>query len=102
AVPTPVVSFHVRRLGLAGGVAITASHNPAPYNGFKMKAHFGGRAPPEAYDAISREADRPAVSAPRPGRIEVTDLLAPYRERLASPLRPLAPRHPPPSRIPRS
>lgn len=84
AVPTPVVSFHVRRLGLAGGVAITASHNPAPYNGFKMKAHFGGSAPPEAYDAISREADRPAVSAPRPGRIEVTDLLAPYRERLAS------------------
>jgi phosphomannomutase len=84
AVPTPVVSFHVRRLGLAGGVAITASHNPAPYNGFKMKAHFGGSAPPEIYDAISREADRPAVSAPRKGRIEVTDLLASYRERLAS------------------
>ena len=84
AVPTPVVSFHVRRLGLAGGVAITASHNPAPYNGFKMKAHFGGSAPPEIYDAISREADRPAVSASRPGRIETTDLLAPYRERLAS------------------
>jgi phosphomannomutase len=33
-IPTPAVSFHVRRLGLAGGVAITASHNPAPYNGF--------------------------------------------------------------------
>jgi phosphomannomutase len=84
AVPTPVVSFHVRRLGLAGGVAITASHNPAPYNGFKMKAHFGGSAPPEIYDAISREADRPAVSAARPGRIEASDLLAAYRERLAS------------------
>ncbi len=83
-VPTPVVSFHVRRLGLRGGVAITASHNPAPYNGFKMKAHFGGSAPPELYEAISREADAPAVEAAREGRIETTDLLVSYRERLRS------------------
>ena len=47
AVPTPAVSFHVRRLGLKGGIAITASHNPGRYNGFKVKAHFGGSAPPE-------------------------------------------------------
>ncbi len=84
AVPTPVVSFHVRRLALSGGVAITASHNPAPYNGFKMKAHFGGSAPPELYDEISREADRPALHGASPGRIESADLLVPYRERLAS------------------
>jgi phosphomannomutase len=84
AVPTPAVSFHVRRLGLSGGVAITASHNPAPYNGFKMKAHFGGSAPPELYDEISREADEPALDAARPGRIETLDLLGPYREQLAS------------------
>lgn len=83
-VPTPVVSFHVRRLGLRGGVAITASHNPAPYNGFKMKAHFGGSAPPELYEAISREADAPAIESAREGRIESTDLLRPYRERLGS------------------
>jgi phosphomannomutase len=83
-VPTPVVSFHVRRLGLRGGVAITASHNPAPYNGFKMKAHFGGSAPPELYDAISQESDSPAIEAAREGRIETTDLLGPYRDRLGS------------------
>ena len=83
-VPTPVVSFHVRRLGLAGGVAITASHNPAPYNGFKMKAHFGGSAPPELYDEISREADRPGPEAARRGRIETVDLLEAYRERLGA------------------
>lgn len=83
-VPTPVVSFHVRRLGLRGGVAITASHNPAPYNGFKMKAHFGGSAPPELYEAISEESDAPAIEAARKGRIETTDLLGPYRERLGS------------------
>src|SRR5262249_24531470 len=64
-IPTPGVSFHVRRLGLRGGVSITASHNPAPYNGFKVKAHFGGSAPPPDYDAIAARADRPL---PRPGR----------------------------------
>jgi phosphomannomutase len=84
AVPTPVVSFHVRRLGLAGGVAITASHNPAPYNGFKVKAHFGGSAPPELYAEISHEADRPLPRPARVGRIETIDLLGPYRESLAS------------------
>jgi phosphomannomutase len=83
-IPTPAVSFHVRRLGLAGGVAITASHNPAAYNGFKVKAHFGGSAPPELYAQISAEADRPLPPALRPGRIERQDLLAPYREGLAS------------------
>ena len=83
-VPTPAVSFHVRRLELAGGVAITASHNPAPYNGFKVKAHFGGSAPPELYAQISAEADRPLPAVARPGRIERQDLLAPYRDGLAS------------------
>src|SRR5512141_289688 len=82
--PTPAVSFHVRRLGLAGGVAITASHNPAPYNGFKVKAHFGGSAPPELYAEISESADRPLPEAARPGRIDTVDLLGPYREGLAS------------------
>lgn len=83
-IPTPAVSYHVHRLGLAGGVAITASHNPAPYNGFKVKAHFGGSAPPELYSRISAEADRPLADAPRPGRIERQDLLAPYRQGIAS------------------
>jgi phosphomannomutase len=82
--PTPAVSFHVRRLGLGGGVAITASHNPAPYNGFKVKAHFGGSAPPELYAEISESADRPLPDAARPGRIDTVDLLGPYREGLAS------------------
>src|SRR5262245_34680408 len=37
--PTPTVGIAVRRLGAAGAVQITASHNPAPWNGLKM---FGG------------------------------------------------------------
>jgi phosphomannomutase len=44
--PTPYVSFEVRRRKLAGGIMITASHNPATFNGFKVKAYFGGSATP--------------------------------------------------------
>ena len=82
AIPTPAVSWHVRRLGLRGGIAITASHNPGRYNGFKVKAHFGGSAPPETYAAISAEADRPLPPS-SPGAIEKRDLLSPYAARLA-------------------
>ncbi len=38
--PTPYVSFEVRRRNFAGGVVITASHNPAAFNGFKVKGAF--------------------------------------------------------------
>jgi phosphomannomutase len=83
-IPTPAVSFHVRRLGLKGGVAITASHNPGHYNGFKIKAHFGGSAPPATYAAVSDEADRPLVPAARRGTIAVEDLAGSYRDHLGS------------------
>ena len=82
-IPTPAVSYHVRRLGLAGGLAITASHNPAPYNGIKIKAHYGGSAPPELYEAVEQADRTPQPAAPRAGRILRTDLLSPYRDHLA-------------------
>lgn len=83
-IPSPAVSYHVRRLHLAGGVSITASHNPAAYNGFKLKAHFGGSAPPELYESVAQSLNRPPSESARPGKIEVADLLAPYRDHLAS------------------
>ena len=44
---TPQVSLAAKQKRLAGGIVITASHNPAEYNGFKLKAGFGGPSAPE-------------------------------------------------------
>lgn len=46
-VPTPLVSWAVRERAAAGGVVITASHNPPHFNGFKIKAPWGGSATAE-------------------------------------------------------
>lgn len=83
-IPTPAVSYHVRRLGLSLGVAITASHNPGAYNGLKIKAPFGGSAPPEMYEAVAREIGKPAPVPAQLGNVEIRDLTTPYRDRLAS------------------
>jgi phosphomannomutase len=47
AAPTPVICFEVLERKAAGGVVITASHNPAIWNGFKYKSESGGAASPE-------------------------------------------------------
>ncbi|MFN7930243.1 MAG: phosphoglucomutase/phosphomannomutase family protein [Blastocatellia bacterium] len=54
-VPTPLVSFEVKKRGLDGGVVITASHNPPDFNGYKFKAPFGGAATPEITALIEAE-----------------------------------------------
>ncbi|MBI4472559.1 MAG: phosphoglucomutase/phosphomannomutase family protein [Acidobacteria bacterium] len=63
--PTPYVSFEVKRRGFVGGIVITASHNPPVFNGFKVKAHFGGSATPSITAQIESRLGKtpPKVSA---------------------------------------
>src|SRR5215470_16987324 len=56
--PTPYVSFEVRRRRFAGGIVITASHNPPLFNGFKVKAHFGGSASPAMTAEIEKNVGK--------------------------------------------
>lgn len=56
--PTPVVSFATKKLNAIAGVVITASHNPAQYNGYKIYDPFGCQLMPEDTDIISQEMDK--------------------------------------------
>lgn len=56
--PTPSLSFAVRELGCDGGIVITASHNPARYNGYKVYGEDGCQITTEAAKAIQAEIDR--------------------------------------------
>ena len=52
---TPAVSWATAEGGSTAGIVITASHNPPQYNGFKIKAHFGGPATPAMIAAVEDE-----------------------------------------------
>ena len=51
--PTPELSFAVRHLGTFAGIMVTASHNPAPFNGYKVYGEDGGQMPPSDADALT-------------------------------------------------
>lgn len=61
--PTPAVSYMVKKERAIGGVMITASHNPPSFNGFKLKAHYGGSADPGICQAVEAQLGRNPVQA---------------------------------------
>lgn len=56
--PTPVLSFAVRHLGAAGGIVITASHNPKEYNGYKVYGPDGGQMVSPSADELVAEIEK--------------------------------------------
>ncbi|MBC8044060.1 MAG: phosphoglucomutase/phosphomannomutase family protein, partial [Rhizobacter sp.] len=87
--PTPAVSLYVKKKNLAGGVMITASHNPPIYNGFKVKADYGGSAHPETiaeFESFLPSADAGYDVQKNPALIHPTDLKTFYHDYLASEL----------------
>jgi phosphomannomutase len=85
--PTPAVSLLVRQRGAAGGLMITASHNPYQWNGIKYKASYGSSALPsivgqieEDLDVVQKESVPPLP--PRKNLIQSLEPRAPYLDTL--------------------
>src|SRR6267378_333707 len=80
--PTPAVSYLVRKRNAAGGVVVTASHNPYNWNGIKYKASYGSSALPSIVAQIESELAFVQSSGIPP---------LPAQENLIKPLEPRAP-----------
>lgn len=59
--PTPALSYAVRKLGCSAGICITASHNPAEYNGYKVYGEDGCQITTEAARAIQEAIDKVSI-----------------------------------------
>lgn len=91
-IPTPAVSHGVIQSKAVGGVTITASHNPAQYNGFKWTPYWGGPAPQPVTDDIERRCPSesqhvrtmPLEKARNQGLLEIVDFKPSYLKKLLS------------------
>jgi phosphomannomutase len=89
-IDTPQMYFAINYLGACGGVQVTASHNPAQYNGFKVS---GLNAKPISGDTGLKEIARMAAALPdaktaSTGSVERRDLTTEYKKHVLSFLRP--------------
>ena len=64
AAPTPVLSYNVLRHQAGGAAIITASHNPAAWNGFKFKPEYAGSATQEITDELEADIAQAELVAP--------------------------------------
>ncbi|MBM2825649.1 MAG: phosphoglucomutase/phosphomannomutase family protein, partial [Dehalococcoidales bacterium] len=78
AAPTPVISFGVLTRQAGGAIIITASHNPAAWNGFKCKSESGSSVPPEVTDEIEKHISDALAT----GRIDKLPLAKAREQRL--------------------
>jgi phosphomannomutase len=82
--PTPTVLFSIRRHDAAGGLAVTASHNPAPWNALKLFGPGGTFLPPALSEEVARRAREGApawVTHDRVGQPHTDDrAIASHRE----------------------
>lgn len=87
--PTPVLAFAIRHLGVDAGVMVTASHNPPQDNGYKVYLGDGSQIVPPADSGISAAIDAvgPVLEVPRAEEdwrvLEDADVLEPYLDRVA-------------------
>jgi alpha-D-glucose phosphate-specific phosphoglucomutase len=85
--PTPAISFLVRHRKAAGGIVITASHNPYRWNGIKYKASYGSSALPSIVAQIEQELESVLQKGvpplpPRRDFIHALEPRAPYLDAL--------------------
>lgn len=89
-IPTPVLSFAIKKGHLSGGIMVTASHNPAQFNGIKFKASFAGPADPIITDKIenflfkSKIKTKPIKQAKKEKSIKLKNLSFDYIKSLRS------------------
>lgn len=88
--PTPVISYGVVAKKAGGAVVITASHNPAQWNGFKFKTEDGASAPTDIVSRIENNIAKSSVKAitftkaAKQGLIEYFDALPIYKKQIGS------------------
>ena len=80
-VPTPLVYYAAHHLGTGSGVAITGSHNPPQYNGFKMML-AGSTLFGDNITSLRHEMSRPMALASAQGQVNALDIKSTYLERV--------------------